>query len=880
VINQLLQLWRRLLFYWQRDQFDRDLAEEMKFHLELKVQENLQAGMTPTEARIVARRQFGNQTLLQERSREMWGFRSIETHWQDLRYGARMFLKQPGFTLIAVLTLALGIGANTAIFSVVNAVLLRPLPYTEPERLVWLWDTLPQLPTAPTSLPEFLDWKSQNQSFEYLSAFQGGNMFLDTGDGTQDTPVGLVTPEMFALFRVSPILGRTFTDEETLPGRFRVAVIGQAMWQSRFGSDPNVLGRTVELNGAPYEIIGVIPEGFSFPNRAMLWRPLPIDPNQLDRGPHYLRVVGRLKPSVTLAQAQTEMSALAARLSEQHPEKNAGHGVKIDLLRDVVVGDIGPALFILLGAVGFVLLIACANVANLLLARVGVRQKEIAVRTALGASRLRIMRQLFTESLMLSVGGGAAGLLIAVWGVKWLVSMGPNTIPRVHEIAVDPRVVGFTLLISAATSLLFGLAPALQASRPNLTDALKESGRSSAGLSRNRICSVLVISEVALSLVLLIGAGLMIRSFAKLNYVDPGFNPADVLTMGVTLLPNKYPEEERVASFYAQLLEQAAATPGVVSAGGISELPFSGSNTNDSFTIEGRPPVAKQDEPGTEYRVVTPRYFEAMGIPLLAGRDFTGADTKQAPNVVIINEAFANRHFAGESPLDHRIRLQGQERDPLLIIGVVGDVRDQQLDEQPIPEAFVPYLQNPLSKTYYRSMTIVARTKSDPGGVAGSLRAALTSVDKSLPVYDLKPMTEYLRDSLARRRFNLILLTTFAGVALVLAAIGIYGVISYGVTQRTHEIGIRMALGAGRGDVLGLVIRQGMRMALVGVVIGLLASVALTRLMETLLFGISVTDPLTYTVIALLLTSVALLACFVPARRATKVDPLLALRYE
>ncbi|HEX8092106.1 MAG TPA: ABC transporter permease, partial [Blastocatellia bacterium] len=647
-----------------------------------------------------------------------------------------------------------------------------PLPYAEPERLVWLWDNIPQLPTAPTSLPEFLDWKGQNQSFEYLAAFQSGNMFLDTGDGTRDTTVGLVTPETFALFRVSPILGRTFTDEETLPGRFRVAVIGQVMWQSRFGSDPNVVGRTIELNGAPYTIIGVMPEGFSFPGRAELWRPLPIDPNQLDRGPHYLRVVGRLKPAVTLAQAQAEMSALAARLSEQHPEKNAGHGVRLQPLRDVVVGDIGPALFILLGAVGFVLLIACANVANLLLARVGVRQKEIAVRTALGASRLRIMRQLFTESMMLSVGGGAAGLLIAIWGVNWLVSMGPNTIPRVHEIAVDPRVVGFTLLISAATSLLFGLAPALQASRPDLTDALKEGGRSSAGLSRSRLRSVLVISEVALSLVLLIGAGLMIRSFAKLNQVDPGFNPAEVLTMGVTLLPNKYPEDERVASFYSQLLEQAADTPGVASAGAISELPLSGSNTNDNFTIEGRPPVAKQEEPITEYRVVTPRYFESMGIPLLAGRDFIGTDTKQAPNVVVINEAFARRHFAGESPLGHRIRLQGQERDPLLIVGAVGDVRDLGLDEQPIPEAFVPFLQDPLSKTYQRSMTIVARTKSDPGAVAGSLRAGLSSLDKSLPVYAFKPMTEYLRDSLARRRFNLILLTAFGGVALVLAAVG------------------------------------------------------------------------------------------------------------
>jgi predicted permease len=877
--------WRKLLRDRLRallhsDAVHGEIDEEVRFHIEMRTEENVRRGMGPEEARRDAERRFGRLTRIKELGYEVRGGGMLETLRQDLRYGARMLLKNPGFTLVAVLTLSLGIGANTAIFSVVNAVMLRPLPYAEPERLVWLWDTQPQLPTAPASLPDFLDWKGQNHSFEQLAAFESGSMFIDTGDGMRDTPVGLVTPETFALFRVSPILGRTFTDEETLPGRFRVAVLGHGMWRSRFGSDPNVLGRTIDVSGAPYTIIGVMPEGFSFPDRAELWRPLPIDPNKLDRGPHYLRVIGRLKPAVTLEQAQAEMSALAARLAEQYPEKIAGHGVKLELLRDVVVGDIGPALFVLLGAVGFVLLIACANVANLLLARVGVRQKEIAVRTALGASRLRIVRQLFTESLMLSVGGGAAGLLIAVWGVNWLVSMSPGTIPRVHEIAVDPRVVCYTLLISVATSLLFGLAPALQASRPDLTGALKEGGRGSAGLLRNRLRSVLVISEVALSLVLLIGAGLMIRSFAKLNQVDPGFNPYQVYTMGVALLPSKYPDDGRVASFYSQLLERAAATPGVASAGAISDLPFSGADTSDSFTIEGRPAVAKQEEPSTQYRVVTPRYFESMGIPLLAGRDFAETDTKQAPNVVVINQAFARQHFAGESPLGHRIRLQGQERDPLLIVGVVGDVRHIGLDERPIPEAYVPFLQDPLSETYQRSMTVVARTQSDPGVVAGSLRAALTSLDKSLPVFAFKPMTEYLRDSLARRRFNLILLTAFGGVALALAAVGIYGVISYGVTQRTHEIGIRMALGAEKGDVLRLVVRQGMILALGGVAVGLLASLALTRLMETLLYGVSVTDPLTFAVIALLLTSVALLACFVPARRAAKVDPLVALRYE
>jgi putative ABC transport system permease protein len=515
-----------------------------------------------------------------------------------------------------------------------------------------------------------------------------------------------------------------------------------------------------------------------------------------------------------------------------------------------------------------------------MLARVGARQKEITVRTALGASRLRIVRQLLTESIMLAVAGGLAGLLLAIWAVSWIVSLSADTIPRVQEISVDRRVAGFTLLISVLTGVLFGLAPALHVSRPDLTDALKESGRTTAGLRRNRLRSALVMSEVALSLVLLVGAGLMIRSFAKLNQVDPGFDPNRVMTLGVSLLRSKYPEDEQVAQTYSQILERAAAVPGVVSAGAISDLPLTGSNTSDSFTIEGRPPIARESWPSTEYHVVTPRYFESMGIPLLSGRDVAPSDTRRSPNVVLINDTFARRHFAGENPLGHRLKLQGQERDPLLIVGVVANVRQIGLEEQPRPELYVPLLQDPLSTEYQRSMTIVARSKSDPGTLAGPLRAAVTAADKSLPVYAFKPMTEYLHDSLARRRFNLILLTVFGCVALTLAAVGIYGVISYGVTQRTHEMGIRMALGAKPRDVLKLVVRQAMVVALIGVGIGLLASWALTRLMKGLLFSVSVTDPMTFVTIAVLMTLIALLACLVPARRATKVDPLVALRYE
>ena len=799
---------------------------------------------------------------------------------RDLRYGLQTLRRAPGFTTVALVTLALGIGANTAIFSVVDAVLLRPLPYEDPDRLVWLWDTQPQLSTAPSSLPDFIDWKDQNQSFEYLAAYQSGNMFFGDDSGTQDTAVGLVTPDLFSLFRVKPLLGRTFTEEETQPGRFRVAVLSHSMWQRRFGSDPHVLGRTMDLSGAAYTIIGVIPAGFNFPNETQLWRPLPIDTKQLDRGPHYLSVVGRLKPGVTLAQAQAEMSTLASRLAHQYPEVIAGHGIKLDLLRDVLVGDIGPALFVLLGAVGFVLLIACANVTNLQLARAGARRKEIAVRTALGANRARIVRQLLTENVLLAALGGAAGLLVAVWGVDSLIALSPGAIPRVGEIGIDARVTSFTLLISLLTGILSGLAPALQVSRRDLTDPLKESGRTTAGVARNRLRSLLVVSEIAMSLVLLIGAGLMIKSFARLSRVDPGFNPAKVVTMGVTLLRSKYPEDSRVAAFYSQILERVAAVPGVKSAGAITELPLSGSNTSDNFTIEGRPAVTKVEQPLTECRTVTPHYFESMDIPLLKGRDFAETDTKQSPNVVVINEAFAHRHFAREDPLGHRIRLQGQARDPLVIVGVVGNVRDLGLDAQATPEIYLPYLQDPLNETYARSMTIVVRTKSDPASMAGTLRAELSSLDKTLPVYALKPMTDYLRDSLSRRRFNMVLLGVFAAVALLLAAVGIYGVISYSVAQRTHEIGVRVAIGAQAQDVLKLVIGHAMFMTMLGISLGLAAALALTRMMQSLLFEVSATDPLTFGLIAALLTGVALAACFVPARRAVKVDPVVALRNE
>ncbi|MGA9767461.1 MAG: ABC transporter permease [Blastocatellia bacterium] len=805
----------------------------------------------------------------------------METFLQDLRYAVRMLIKKPAFASLAILALALGIGANSAIFSVINAVIIRPLPYPEADKLVWVWDTQPQLDRAPSSLADFLDWREQNQSFEYMAAYQDGNMFFDRGEGNEEIHVGLVTTDMFSLMKVSPVLGRTFTDEETRPGHFRVILLSHSLWKQRFASDENVIGQTVSLSGFPYTVIGVMPDGFGFPNQSMLWRPFPIDPNRIDRGSHFLKVVARLKPNVALDQAQAEMSAIAGRLAEAFPEKIAGHNIKLEPLHDVLIGNIRPVLFVLLAAVGFVLLIACANVANLLLARAASRQKEMALRCALGASRARIIKQLLTESVMLAIAGGALGLALSVWGVKALTALGANNIPRAQEIGLDWWVVGFTFSISILTGVVFGLAPALQVSNPDLNETLKESGRTTAGAHSGRVRSLLVIAEVALSLVLLIGAGLMIKSLHLLNEVKPGFNPDKLLTMGVTLLSSRYPEDQQVIALYQQLLERLGSAPGAESAAAISDLPLGGNNTNDYFTVEGRPAIAKEEQPLAEYRVITPDYFKSMGIPMLSGRDIALTDTKQTPNVAVINESFARRHFPDGDAIGHRLRFQGQQRDPLLIVGIVGDVHDFGLDEKPTPEAYVPFLQDPLrDSSYARSMTLVVRTKSDPEALAGAFRSEALAVDKSLPVYSIKPMSGYMRDSLSQRRLNMMLLGIFAAVALVLAAVGIYGVLSYTVSQRTHEIGIRMAVGARPSDILKLVVRQAMSMALAGVAVGLVASFALTRLMSSLLFGVSATDPATFALISIILTGVALAACFVPARRATKVDPMIALRYE
>jgi len=805
----------------------------------------------------------------------------MESLIKDIKYALRMLAKRPGFAVLAVVTLALGIGANSAIFSVVNGVLLRPLPYQEPDKLIWIWDTQPQLETAPSSLADFLDWREQSTSFDGLAGYEDGRMFFDGGDTPGDVPMGLVTSDFFSVFRVNPILGTTFSEEQSRPGKFRVVILSYGLWQQRFGADPNIVGQTMSLSAVPYTIIGVMPEGFDYPNKSEFWRPFPIDPAQVSRGAHFLQVVARLKPGVTLDQAQAEMSLIAARLSDQYKEVNAGHGVKLQLLQEVIVGSTRTILVVLLGAVGFVLLIACANVANLMLARSISRQKEFAIRAALGAHRARIIRQLLTESGLLAITGGALGLALGRLGVKALTSLSLNNIPRSAEITLDLCVIGFTFAISLLTGIIFGLAPALQVSKVDLSESLKESGRSStSSKGRNRLRSLLVISEVALTIVPLIGAGLMIKSFIRLVDVNPGFSTDNRLTIGVTAFRAKYPGEQDVAALYQRLTERLAGTSGVEAVGAINDIPLSGGDTTDSFTIEGRPRVRKEEEPSTAYCVVMPDYFKAMGIPFLRGRDFLSTDTKQSPNVVIISQSLADLHFPGEDPLGHRITLQGQVRDPLVIVGIVGDIRQIGLDEKVRPTIYVPYLQDPLGSEVSRAMALVVHTKSDPTQMAATLRSEVLAVDNSLPIYSLKTVSDYLSDSLSRRRFNMTLLAVFAAVALVLAGVGIYGVVSYSVTERTHEIGIRQALGARRTDIMKIVVGKGMTLVLIGVIVGLIASYLLTRFIESLLYEVSAVDPVTFVVIPLVALGVALLACAVPARRAMRVDPMEALRYE
>ena len=880
----LKKLSRGLRSLFQRAQSERELDDELRFHLDRLTAENVEAGMSPKEARRRARIELGGVEQVKERVHEVrWGT-MLETFWQDMRYGVRMLRRNPGFTTVAVLTLALGIGANTAIFSVVNAVLLRPLPYDNPHQLVMVWETIREAgyQTGP-SYPNFEDWREQNQVFEQMVAFRSLDYTLTGVEEAVRVQGARVSAGFFPLLRVEPILGRPFLPEEDQAGAKNVVILSYGFWHRRFGGDPGAVGKKVTLDGTDFTVIGVLPPGFKFPYEmvpAELWTPTALDAELFpQRGLHALGAIGRLKPGVTLQQAQAEMDTIARRLEQEYPEDNTGRGVNLVPLHRQVVGGVRPALLILLSAVGFVLLIACANTANLLLARGAARQEEMSIRAALGAGRGRLVGQWLTESMLLGLAGGTAGLVLALWALDAFVALVPDDFPRLGSIGIDGRVAGFALTVSLLTGLASGLAPAIHASGPDLQGGLKASGRTSAGSGRHRLRSLLVVSEVMLTLVLLIGAGLLIRSFLRLLDVKPGFNPMNILTFEMSAPPSDY-DGNQLADFYRQVLDRVKSLPGVVSAGSATTLPLTGNNIGTIFRALGRPAPAPGEEPRIMYYSISPGYFRTMQIPLLKGRVLTERDMRDKAGVIVVNETLARRFWPGQDPLGEQLSLglsldQEGEPEAYEIVGIVGDVRHRGLDREVFPQIYVSYRQQT-----WAFMSFVVRSNRDPLSLVGGIRNQTLAVEKNQPVYNFQTMEQYLLDSVGQRRFSMMLVGLFALVALLLATMGVYSVVSYSVTQRTHEIGIRLALGAKRGDIFRLILGQGLGLTLMGVGVGLGGAFALTRFLESLLFGVATTDPLIFTAVPAFLLAVALLACYIPARRAMKVDPMVALRYE
>jgi putative ABC transport system permease protein len=788
-----------------------------------------------------------------------------------------MLLKNPGVAVVAVIALALGIGANTAIFSVVNTVLLRPLPYADPDRLMVVEENKPpQFSSFSVSPGNFIDWQKQSTVFERLVAI-GGTAYNLIGEGAEPERLrgARVSAGLFELLGALPSRGSTFLEEQDQPGHELVVILSDGLWKRRFAADPNIVGQAITLSSNSYTVIGVMPPSFGYPDReTQLWTPIAFSAGQAQaHGAHYLDVIGRLKRDATAEQARTELSAIAARLAEQYPKSNAGWGINLYPMREGDVRDIKPSLFVLLGAVALVLLIACANVANLLLARASARQKEIAIRTALGATRWRIARQLLTESILLAFVGGTGGLLLAKWGLGALLSLAPQDLPRVKDVTLDGRVVLFTLLVTLLTGVIFGFVPALQASRPKLNETLKEGGRGTTG-GHHRVRGALVVAEVALALVLLVGAGLLIHSFYRLQQVNPGFNTRNALAVTLSLPGKKYSKDDQQSAFYTQLLEKVSALPGVSSVGATQALPIQGDFLL-GFNIQGRPPDAPGEDHSTNYYAVSSDYFKAMGIPLVRGRVFTEQDRKDSPRVALINEEMARKFFPDEDPIGKHINVTNGPETFREIVGIVGDVKQYGLAQPTTLQTYEPYVQVPFS-----GMTLVVRAEGSLAALTGAIRSQVLAIDKDQPISRTRSLEQVVSESVSKQQFTMLLLGVFGAVALILAAVGLYGVMSYSVTQRTHEIGIRAALGAQQRDVLKLIVGQGMVLALAGVGIGLLAAFALTRVMTTLLFGVTATDPLTFVAIPVVLAGVALAACFVPALRATKVDPMIALRYE
>jgi putative ABC transport system permease protein len=814
----------------------------------------------------------------------------MNTLLQDLRYGMRMLIKKPGFTVVAILTLALGIGANTAIFSVVNAVLIKPLPYKESERLIWFWEQQPQLAQAPLAPGDFADFQAQNQTFEQVAGIRDTLLTL-TGDGPPEPLRGeIVSANYFAMLGVPPLMGRALQADDGQKGAPRVAVLSQPFWQRRFGGDRNVIGQSLRISGEDVTVVGVMPAGFNAPTeRAEIWvNPHATVPDFLfterneqwlqSHGSHFLKVIGRLKPGVTRQQAQADIDAIFDHIHQQYPF-TANHLIHLVPLHERITGQMRSALLIVFGAVGLVLLIACANVANLLLARAMGRSREMAIRTALGASRWRTIRQLLTESLLIALMGGAVGVLLAVWGVDLLVSLSPTDTPRLNEISLDWRVLGFTLIASLLTGILFGFAPVLFTSRIDINQTLKEGARGvSTGGARHRLRNGLVMAEIALALVVMVGAGLLVRSFVRLQSVDPGFNPDHLLTMRIGLMDPRYFKPGAPLQFVKEIVPKLEALPGVEAVAFGNDLPIAGTDSSSNPTVEGRAPAQENEELLVGMHPVSADYFDGLGIRLIKGRDFNERDNENAPPVGIINETMARTLWPDQDPLGKHFTFDSPKSPNFRwteVIGVVADVKHDGLNAESGMHAYLSNLQ--MTWPFH---TIALRSHLDDAALLAAVQQTIQSIDPNQPVFDVKPMSAIMSESVAERRLTLALSSLFAVVALLLAGIGIYGVIAYSVTQRVHEIGLRLALGAQPANILGLVLKQGARLALAGVAVGVGGALAVTRLMQSLLFQVSATDPLTFIAIALLIIFVALLACYIPARRATKVDPMVALRYE
>ncbi len=882
-IRQLRGWLMRLFGLFHRQRREREFAEELVSHLAFHIDDNRRAGMSPEEARRVALIKLGGVTLTRERYREQRGLPMLETLIQDLRFGLRMLHKNPGFSLVAILTLALGIGANTTMFSVVNAVWLRPLPYLEADQLVLVSHRNTQRGGTSELTPgNYLDLLRQNQSFTHLAAFNDHDFNLTNRGEPERLQGQLASAALFPLLQAAPSVGRVFTEADDRDGAEPVVVLSHGLWQRRFGGQANIIGNTLTLNELPYTVIGVMPPSFVAPaGNAELWAPIAFTANTANQRDYfYLSAVARLKPGVTITAAQSEADVIARNLAQAYPKSNTDLGFSVVSLHGQMVSGVKQSLWVLLGAVAFVLLIACVNVANLLLARAAVREKELAVRMALGAGRQRLIRQLLTESALLAFCGSTLGLLLAVWGIQTLKLINPGTIARLEEVNLDWRVLGFTLGISCLTGLIFGLAPALQLSQPDLQNTLKEGGRGSSSGTGQRLRGALVVAEVALSLVLLIGAGLLIRSFIRLQNVDPGFNTDRLLTMGVVMSQDKARDLATVSNFYQQVIERVQALPGVEAASVATVAPIVTAGRRSAIVLEDKPDPPPGSPQVVNNRVVSPEYFRTLGISLRTGRLLSAQDTAETLPVTVINQAMATRYWGDETPVGKRFKIGSRQTDRpwLTVVGVVGDVRQAGLHSDSLPELYSPLAQ--AHQGFVRPRVLFIRTSNDPLNLIAAVKNEIWAVDKDQPINAVQTMEEVVARSLAPRRFNLWLLGIFAALALVLASVGIYGVISYAVSQRTREIGMRIALGAQPRDILRLVVGQGFGLTLGGVAIGLVAAFALTRWLESLLFNVSTTDPLTFCGIALLLTLVALLACWVPARRATKVDPMIALRHE